>query len=184
MKRGYITAAIATVLMAGQWACQQSKQTSSREGQQPSGEQQTHKQMQMPIPIGEFKSWRHVKTMVIHDTAHPLYNPFGGVHHVYASEKAEGALEPCESRRFPDGSVLAFVLYEHVVEGGAIHEGALKLYAFMEKDASRYASTAGWGFYAYDASGKAIVTPDNAQGCFSCHSQAASRDYVFSCLTE
>lgn len=177
MKRAYITTAIVATLMAGQWTCQRTTQTNKSDST-------TKQQIQMPIPPDEFKSWRHVKTMTIHDTTHPLYDPFGGVHHVYANQQAEKALKPCEGRRFPDGSVLAFILYEHNIEGGAIHEGALKLYAFMVKDPSQYANTAGWGFYAYDASGKAIATPENAQGCFSCHGGAANRDYVFSCLTE
>ncbi len=138
----------------------------------------------MPIPVDTFKQWRHVKTMVIWDSLHPLYEPFGGVHHVYANRQAQTALDPCEDRQFPQGAILAFLLYQEQLEDGAIHEGNLKLYAFMVKDSSRFKQTAGWGFYAYNAQGQAIATPNNAQSCFSCHSAVAHQDYVFSCLTK
>ncbi len=158
----------------------------AKQGQQPSPSTTTTTTrgvVSMPIPVDTFKQWRHVKTMVIVDSLHPLYDPFGGVHHVYANGRAQAALEPCEDRRFPQGAILAFLLYQAHLEEGAIHEGNLKLYAFMVKDTSQFQQTAGWGFYAYDARGRAIATPNNAQSCFSCHSAVAHQDYVFSCLT-
>lgn len=40
----------------------------------------------VPYPE-EYRGWHHVKTMVI-DEGHPLYEAFGGIHHIYANPKA------------------------------------------------------------------------------------------------
>ena len=34
-----------------------------------------------------YRDWTHVKTMIV-EPGHPLYDPFGGIHHIYANEKA------------------------------------------------------------------------------------------------
>lgn len=34
-----------------------------------------------------YRDWMHVKSMVI-ESGHPLYEAFGGIHHLYANEKA------------------------------------------------------------------------------------------------
>ncbi len=127
----------------------------------------------------EYKSWHHVKSMVIFDKAHPLYNPFGGIHHVYANDKAVNTTKEGDGRKFQDGSVLAFLLYEAVESEGAYVEGKKKIEAFMVKDSERYKDTGGWGFFAYDGNGKALVK-DMKKDCFSCHAQVKGKDYVFS----
>ncbi|MCS6966778.1 MAG: cytochrome C, partial [Candidatus Kapabacteria bacterium] len=38
-----------------------------------------------------YRSWTHIKTAILHP-GHPLYNDFGGIHHVYANAKAAEAL--------------------------------------------------------------------------------------------
>jgi len=121
--------------------------------------------------------------MVIHSTEHPLYNPFGGIHHVYANEKALPATKKGAGRKFPEGAVLAFLLYEAEEKGGALLEGKKKIEAFMVKDSRRYADTGGWGFFAYDGRGRNIVK--NMKGdCFNCHAQVKNLDYVFSLYKE
>jgi hypothetical protein len=37
-------------------------------------------------PAG-YRHWTHVKTMLI-EPGHPLYGSFGGIHHLYANDKA------------------------------------------------------------------------------------------------
>ena len=44
----------------------------------------------VPYPEG-YRSWTHVKTAILHP-GHPLYEAFGGIHHVYANEKAAAVL--------------------------------------------------------------------------------------------
>lgn len=132
---------------------------------------------------GSYRAWNHVKSMVIFEQSHPLYNPFGGIHHVYVNSKGLDASKASKGRRFPDGSVLVFVLYEHKDAGGAYAEGKKKIEAFMVKNSKEYNDTGGWGFYAYDGSGKNIVK-DQKNNCFKCHEQVQDKDFVFSEWTE
>ena len=74
----------------------------------------------------DYKGWNHIKSMVIYSKEHPLYNPFGGIHHVYANDVALKAVRSGEGRKFPDGSVLVFLLYEAKNSGGAFVEGSKK----------------------------------------------------------
>jgi len=50
-----------------------------------------------------YRGWVHVKSMVI-QKGHPLYDSFGGIHHIYANKKALEALK--KKNTFPDGAVL------------------------------------------------------------------------------
>ena len=131
----------------------------------------------------QYKGWNHVKTMVIYDKKHPLYEPFGGIHHVYANDKALKTIKEKGKRKFPKGAIIAFLLYEHVESKGAYTEGRKKIEAFMVKDPERYRDTGGWGFFAYDGKGKSLVK-DMKRDCFSCHAQVKAQDYVFSTYKE
>ena len=42
-----------------------------------------------------YRSWSHVKSMII-QPGHPLENPFGGIHHIYANIKAMQGLSSGE----------------------------------------------------------------------------------------
>lgn len=130
------------------------------------------------FPAG-YRNWTHLKTMLIHDKAHPLYEAFGGIHHVYVN--ARGAEAARRGGPYPDGSVLAFDLLQAKEEGGAWVEGQRKVLAVMVKDARRYASTGGWGWQAWGGgeASKPVVT-DAAQQCFACHEPQKAADYVFS----
>lgn len=130
----------------------------------------------------KYRSWNHVKSMVIFDQKHPLFNPFGGIHHVYVNHKGLNTIKKDGKRTFPDGSVIAIVFYEHVSDNGAYVEGAKRIEAFMVKDSKRYKSTDGWGYFAYDGKGNSLVK-DMAKDCHSCHSQVKDKDFVFSVWT-
>jgi hypothetical protein len=71
-----------------------------------------------------YRQWSHVKSMVI-EKGHPLYDSFGGIHHVYANKTALEAME--DNRAFPDGAVIVFDLLEAESGGNAITEGKRKL---------------------------------------------------------
>ena len=51
-----------------------------------------------------YRLWAHVKSMTIHEN-HPLQNPFLGIHHVYANDRALSGLK---TGQFADGSTLVF----------------------------------------------------------------------------
>jgi hypothetical protein len=125
-----------------------------------------------------YRSWTHVKSMVIDDKAHPLFEAFGGIHHVYANAPAARALR--EGKAYPDGSVLVFDLLEVKADGGARVEGPRKFVAVMVKDGKAYRQTGGWGFEAFKADSRDRVVTDPASQCFACHQAQQPRDYVFS----
>jgi hypothetical protein len=134
-----------------------------------------------PVPTELPKDWRewvHVKTGVIYSEKHPLFEAFGGMHHIYANKIAAEAYKKGE-KKFPDGSIIVFVLYEAKDEGGMFVAGEKKVVAVMVKDSKRYEKTGGWGWQAWDAKGKALVT-DPVEQCFTCHKPMRENDYVFS----
>jgi hypothetical protein len=126
-----------------------------------------------------YRAWAHVKSMVIHDRAHPLFEAFGGIHHVYVNSR--GAAAARAGGPYPDGTVFVFDLLEAPAQGGAITEGARKFVAVMVKDTAAFADTGGWGFQAFKGSSRdqRLVTEAKTQ-CFACHQSQKPRDYVFS----
>jgi hypothetical protein len=125
-----------------------------------------------------YLSWAHVKSMVI-EAGHPLHATFGGIHHIYANEKA---IEGYRSNRFPDGAVIAFDLLEANTADHAITEGTRKVLGVMQRDSVRFAATGGWGFegFAGGDADKRVVGANAATACFACHRAQAPRSFVFS----
>ena len=76
-----------------------------------------------------YRDWHHVKSMVI-QPGHPLYESFGGIHHLYANPKAEAGYA---SGTFPDGAVIVFDLLAVDTADSAIVEGQRKLIGVMQK---------------------------------------------------
>jgi hypothetical protein len=132
-----------------------------------------------PVPYPEgYRNWHHIKSMVI-QPGHPLADPFEGMHHVYANEKALKGLR--KGGGYEDGAVLVFDLL-HAVEGGnAIQEGERKLVGVMVRNAKTYAATGGWGFEGFAGSSRTErLTKDGGVSCFNCHASEKDRQYVFS----
>jgi hypothetical protein len=117
---------------------------------------------------------------LIHNPSHPLYEAFGGIHHVYANPPAAAALRKGEGA-YPEGATFAFDLLEAREEGGAWVEGDRKVLAVMVKNTKRYEATGGWGFEAFAGGDrtKRVVT-DATQQCFQCHQPQKDAGYVFS----
>lgn len=124
-----------------------------------------------------YRSWTHVKSMVIHPD-HGLADPFEGMHHIYANAAAIAGLE---SNAYQKGATLVFDLLSQEVSGGATQEGERKFVGVMEYDAERFAATGGWGFEAFAGNSKTErIVEDHGASCFACH-QAVNKDsYVFS----
>ncbi len=124
-----------------------------------------------------YRKWTHVKSMVILPD-HPLENPFGGIHHIYANEKA---LEGYKSGKFPKGSVIVFDLLKYKEMDNAIVEDERKLIGVMVKNPDKFAETGGWGFEGFAKDSKTErLTTDGGKSCFSCHQSQKENDYVFS----
>lgn len=94
-----------------------------------------------------YRDWRHVKSMEL-KPGHPLYESFGGLHHLYANPKAVAGYR---SGRFKDGAVIVFDLLEAKNEGNALAEGKRKVLGVMVRDSRKHAETGGWGFEAFAA---------------------------------
>jgi hypothetical protein len=137
---------------------------------------------QPPVPYPEgHRGWYHVKTMAI-DRGHPLFDSFGGIHHLYANERA---MRGYRSGKFANGAVIVFDLLEMTkTDDHAIVEGPRKVLGVMRKDARRYAKTGGWGFEAFkgDSRSERVVGAKAEQACFGCHAGQKAKDYVFSTL--
>lgn len=139
--------------------------------------QQTKAPVPDRLPNG-WRNWTHVTTGVIYSDQHPLFGAFGGVHHIYANAAAAKAYRE-NAKKYPDGSQIVFVLYEAKDVNGMYVAGNRKVTALMVKDSRRYAKSGGWGWQAWDASGKPIVT-DPVQQCQGCHAGSPNRDLVIS----
>lgn len=132
----------------------------------------------VPYPEG-YRNWTHVKSMLI-SQGHPLFEAFGGIHHIYANDKAMQGYR--KGGNFPNGSVIIFDLLDVKSDGGATEEGARKVVGVMHKDARKWATTGGWGFEGFkgDSKTERAVGKNAEQACFNCHAPQKSHDYVFS----
>jgi hypothetical protein len=108
-------------------------------------------------PPSGYRNWFHVNTMVV-DKASPLFGALGGMHSVHVNEMGEAALKKGEP--YPDGTIFVTDLHEFTLSDGAYVMGPRKGLAVMVKNASKYASTGGWGFqfFAGGDATKPIVT--------------------------
>ena len=96
-----------------------------------------------PVPFpAEYRKWAVAKSLVV-GPENKSFATNGGFHHYYANEKA---MEGFRTGHFPDGSVVVDERLEVRQEAGATFEGPRKSVAVMDKDATRYQSTGGWGF--------------------------------------
>jgi hypothetical protein len=126
----------------------------------------------------DYRNWTHVKSVVIME-GHDNYKAFGGIHHIYANDKANAALK--EGKSFAKGAVLVFDLLEEKIENNAVIEGSRKVVGVMEKDPDRFAETEGWGFedFLKGDPNQRLVT-DMREQCLSCHKTQKAFDYVYS----
>jgi hypothetical protein len=132
-----------------------------------------------PVPYPEgYRDWTHVKTMVI-EKGHPLFEAFGGIHHLYANKQA---LAGYQAGKFPPGSVIVFDLLEAKHADNTVQEGARKVLGVMRKDPEKWKATGGWGFEGFkgDSKTERAVGKNAAAACFQCHTAQKDKDFVFS----
>ena len=127
-------------------------------------------------PAG-YRTWGHVKSMVITDKSHGLY----GFHNTYANPPALEALRA--GKPLPKGSELMVSFYEVAAEGAMISQGKKLMDAYMKKDDAAK-QTGGWWFNAFGPDGKPLGL-DVVKGCYECHAGGAKEtDLVFSKFIE
>lgn len=129
-----------------------------------------------------YRTWTHVKSMVI-EPGHALHASFGGIHHLYANDKAmQGYRAKPGLGQFPDGAVIVFDLLEANAADHAVTEGKRKVVGVMQRDQKKFAGTGGWGFEGFvgDSQTQRAVGGNAATACFACHQARKPNDYVFS----
>lgn len=132
---------------------------------------------EVSFPKG-YRNWHHVKSLILNE-GHPLFESFGGLHHIYANDKARKGLD---TGRYADGAVFVFDLLETVPSETAVAEGPRKVLGVMERNARRFAGTGGWGFEGFAAGDPAqpVVGANAVTACFQCHESQKDAGYVFS----
>ena len=125
----------------------------------------------------DYRSWQHVKSMII-QPGHPLADPFGGIHHVYANSKAISGLS---SGQYEDGAFFVFDLLAYDDSNETIVETDRKRLGVMQYDSERFSETGGWGYDTFvgDSTTQRLVQ-DAAANCYGCHTAAKESNYVFS----
>src|SRR5688572_14163523 len=87
-------------------------------------------------PLG-YRKWVHVKSALVGPQS-PIYKRYGGLHHIYANEKA---VEGYRTGMFQDGSVIVFDVLETQETAGTTAEGTRRFIDVMAKDSQRFAET-------------------------------------------
>ena len=125
-----------------------------------------------------YRNWVHVRSALV-DPKSPSAGRYGGLHHIYANEKA---MEGYRTGQFPEGSVIVFDLLETKENAGTTVEGPRKFIDVMRKESKRYAETGGWGFEEFvgDSQTDRALTTQAKAACYNCHTRRKSNDFVFS----
>jgi len=126
----------------------------------------------------DHRSWDHVRSTVIHDKENPLF----GFLSVYANKKALKSNK--SGKAYPNGSKIVGIFHDVVDEGGIMTQGKRLKYVVMVKNKYSFKETGGWGFQAFDTTGKKALIADPKTSCFSCHAGLEDTDFVFSKFVE
>ena len=126
----------------------------------------------------DFRKWVHITTVLVGPQS-PFFKTAGGIHHVYANDKA---MKGYETGNFPDGAILVFDLLDTKETDGSTIEGSRQRIDVMVKDFKRFPATGGWGFERFlgDSETERPLTEEHRKLCFSCHEKRKSHDFVFS----
>ena len=125
----------------------------------------------------DYRSWQHVKTMVI-QPGHPLEDPFGGIHHIYANSKAMAGLS---SGTYEGGAVFVFDLLSYVNSDQVIVEADRKRLDVMQYNPDQFSATGGWGYETFVGDSRTERwEQDVVTACYACHIPAKASNYVYS----
>src|SRR5215813_5726602 len=120
----------------------------------------------IPYP-SSYREWVHVKSALI-DPKSPMAGRYGGLHHIYANEKA---MEGYRTGQFQDGSIIVFDLLETQTNAGVTAEGARRFIDVMVRDHQQYGTTGGWGYEEFkgDSQTEQVLTTSDKLKCYNCH---------------
>jgi hypothetical protein len=131
----------------------------------------------------DYRSWQHVRTIVI-GPEHRSFASRGGIHHYYANEQA---VEGYRTGRFPNGSIIVdegiFTEDGTGQAKGMVMEGHRRSLDVMVKNDRLYGDTGGWGFENFK--GQESAGTLDAKGrtqCFECHAKSKGPDHVFTAI--
>ena len=125
----------------------------------------------------DYRTWTHLKSMVI-NKAHSLSDPFEGIHHIYANEKAKDGLE---KNSYEKGATFVFDLLKAERSKEATVEGERKFIGVMTYDPKKFSKTGNWGFEAFAGDSRTEkVVKDSGVSCFTCHVGVEKQSFVFS----
>ncbi|MGE0174841.1 MAG: cytochrome P460 family protein [Oligoflexales bacterium] len=132
----------------------------------------------VPFPKG-YRDWTHVKSMVIFDNKHPLFDAFGGIHHIYADNKALKAIR--DNKPFENGATIVFDLLEAKDSGGTYTEGKRKFLGVMVWDSKKYAATQNWGWQVFPGGSQkpSLAKLSDQKACATCHLEVKAKHFVF-----
>ena len=123
----------------------------------------------------DFRSWTHVKSMVVTDPDHGMY----GFHNVYANKAAAKVLRAgAEKPKYDEGAQFVVSIYEVETKNGMVGAGLKRRDVVKTKDRTA-TDTGGWRFAAFDPAGRPLAI-DPVGDCFGCHARAKDTDLVFS----
>lgn len=83
-------------------------------------------------------------------------------------------------RFIPKAVSLSAFFHDVVDEGGIMTQGERLKFVVMVQDKYRYKDTGGWGFQAFDTTGKKALIADPKTSCFACHTAVENKRFVFS----
>lgn len=128
--------------------------------------------------LPEYRGWTHVKS-VLTGPKSKAFATEGGIHHIYANEKALAGLK---TGQFQDGSVLIYDLLEVKEKDGMTIEGPRRRTDVMVKDEAHHRDSGGWDFRQFLGTDRrsAKLTPKQRANCFECHNRQKDRGFVFS----
>jgi Haem-binding domain/Cytochrome P460 len=122
----------------------------------------------------DYKNWQTVSSTDSYSN--------GTMRVIFGNAVAIKAIKENHIRHWPNGSVLAKVQWDELVDrDGNVHTGKFNQVEFMVKDDKKFASTKGWGWARFKT---LQLLPDDkevmfATKCISCHRPVKDLDYVF-----
>lgn len=124
--------------------------------------------------IPDYRNWKVISTTDRFDN--------GTIRIIFANNQAVQAIKDKQTNPWPDGSILAKVLWKQKQsKEGLITTGKFIHVEYMIKDAVTYANTQGWGWARWK--GEELKpfgeSADFVQQCIRCHSPVKDNDNVF-----
>lgn len=124
--------------------------------------------------IPNYRDWKAISTTDRFDN--------GTIRIIFANKDAVAAIRKKQTNPWPDGSILAKVLWKQEISPqGIVSTGEFIHVEYMIKDAKKYAATQGWGWARWK--GDKLTPYGNSasfvNACIKCHKPVRDNDNVF-----